>query len=160
MLATESDWAAAYERHADDVYRLARVIVRHPDDAGEVVQATFEKAFRHRVRYDQTRPLRHGLLGIAAHEALQLARRRRLRAWLPLAASQASPEMLDPLPVWQAVDRLPPGHRACVGLFYLHGFTIDEVGSILGIPPGTVASRLHHARKPLKAPLSETPSEA
>ena len=159
MLASEADWANAYDLHADDVYRVARVILRSPEDAGEVVQSTFEAAFRHRDRYDTSRSLRAWLLGIASHEALHLARRERIRSWLPLAPSRAAEEPPDPAPVWQAVNALPPGHRACVALFYLHGFSMEEIAVMLRIPRGTVASRLHTARRRLRELLSDARAE-
>lgn len=159
-LATESDWNEAYVRHADEVFRLARVILRDPEDAGEVVQSTFEQAYRRRERYDQSRPLKPWLLGIAAHEALHLARRRRLRAWVPLLGSETAADMArDDGPVWAAVNSLGPGHRACVGLFYLYGFSLEEIGRLLGIPAGTVASRLHSARRRLRELLGDIREE-
>lgn len=159
-LASEGDWTEAYARHADDVYRLARLIVRDVEDAGEVVQSTFEQAYRNRTRYDAARPLKPWLLGIASHEALHLARRRRLRRWVPLLGSETAAESArDDSAVWQAVNALPPGHRACVALFYLYGFSVDEVAGLLKIPAGTVASRLHTARKRLRELLGDIREE-
>jgi RNA polymerase sigma-70 factor (ECF subfamily) len=159
MLASEADWVSAYDLHADDVYKVARVILRSADDAGEVVQSTFEAAFRHRHRFDNSRSLRAWLMGIASHEALHLARRERIRSWLPLGPSRPAEETHDPAPVWQAVNSLPPGHRACVALFYLHGFSMQEIAAMLRIPQGTVASRLHTARRRLRELLSEAREE-
>jgi RNA polymerase sigma-70 factor (ECF subfamily) len=159
-LATEGAWSDAYARHADDVYRLARLILRDADDAGEVVQATFEQAYRNRERYDPSRPLRPWLMGIASHEALHLERRRRLRRWVPLLGNETAAQVVgNSSPVWQAVNSLPPGHRACVGLFYLYGFSLEEIGGLLKIPVGTVASRLHSARKRLRELLGDIPEE-
>jgi RNA polymerase sigma factor (sigma-70 family) len=159
-LATEGDWTEAYTRHADDVYRLARVILRDPDDAGEVVQSTFEQAYRNRARYDPARPLKPWLLGIASHEALHLARRRRLRVWVPLLGSETAADAArDDSSVWQAVNALPAGHRACVGLYYLYGFSLEEIGGLLRIPAGTAGSRLHTARKRLRELLGDIREE-
>jgi len=154
------DWATAYERYADDVYRLARVIVRDPDDASEVLQSTFEKAYKHRDRFDDRRPLRAWLMGIASHEALWLARRRRMRLWQPLLGRETARQTAEgSSAVWQAVNSLPAPHRACVGLFYLHGYSIDEIAEMLHVPAGTVGSRLHNARQRLKQLLQETRKE-
>jgi RNA polymerase sigma-70 factor (ECF subfamily) len=159
-LADDGDWTDAYTRHADDVYRLARMILRDAEDAGEVVQSTFEQAFRNRARYDSSRPLKPWLLGIASHEALHLARRRRLRSWVPLLGSETAAQAAEnDSAVWQAVNALPAGHRACVGLFYLYGFSIDEIAGLLKIASGTVASRLHSARKRLRELLGDIREE-
>jgi DNA-directed RNA polymerase specialized sigma24 family protein len=44
-------------------------------------------------------------------------------------------------------------HREALSLFYLEDFSIDEIAQILEVPPGTVKSRLHHAKKALRAVL-------
>jgi RNA polymerase sigma-70 factor, ECF subfamily len=44
-------------------------------------------------------------------------------------------------------------------LFYIHGYSIEEVGDLLGVPAGTVGSRLHTARRRLRVLVEITPSE-
>jgi RNA polymerase sigma-70 factor (ECF subfamily) len=158
--AAERDWGAEYARHGDAVYRLARCILRDPDGAADVVQTVFERAVQHRDRYDASRPLEAWLLGITCHEALHLARRRRMRAWVPFRGTERAPGRAgDASAVWDAVAALPPGHRAVVVLFYLHGYSIEEIGDLLGVPAGTVGSRLHNARHRLRALVETTPAE-
>jgi RNA polymerase sigma-70 factor (ECF subfamily) len=48
-------------------------------------------------------------------------------------------------------------HRAVVDLFYREEFHVEEIASILGIPAGTVKSRLHHARETLRRRLGGLP---
>jgi RNA polymerase sigma-70 factor (ECF subfamily) len=99
-------------------------------------------------------------MGIASHEALSLSRWRRLRVWQPLLGREAAEQTDEGSPaVWQAVNSLPAAHRACVGLFYLYGFSIDEIAAMLHVPPGTVGSRLHNARHRLRLLLQDTPGE-
>ena len=52
-----------------------------------------------------------------------------------------------------AIRGLPPIHRAAVHLFYGEDLSVEEIASVLGIPVGTVKSRLHHAREALKRQL-------
>ena len=52
-----------------------------------------------------------------------------------------------------AIRGLPPIHRAVVHLFYVEGMSVEEIASVLGIPAGTIKSRLHHARDALKRQL-------
>jgi RNA polymerase sigma-70 factor (ECF subfamily) len=63
------------------------------------------------------------------------------------------------LVVEDALRRLRPKHRAVVALHYLYGYGVDEIASILGVPRGTVASRLHHAREVLRAILEKHRNE-
>ncbi|HEV7679468.1 MAG TPA: sigma-70 family RNA polymerase sigma factor [Candidatus Dormibacteraeota bacterium] len=149
----DAEWvAAAYRAHADAVYRVARVILGDPDDADDVTQAVFERALLRRATYDPERPLRPWLLGIAARESLGVRRRLRIRRYAPLR--EDTPARPGPSgEVWTAVSRLPARHRAVVALYYVHGYATEEIAQLLGVPKGTVASRLHYARARLRAAL-------
>jgi len=74
--------------------------------------------------------------------------------------SAVSEEQID---LANAVQGLPPLHRAAVQLFYGEGMSVEEIAMVLNIPAGTVKSRLHHAREALKlqlgaaAPLGHDP---
>ncbi|MFQ9799770.1 MAG: RNA polymerase sigma factor [Clostridia bacterium] len=57
--------------------------------------------------------------------------------------------------VREAVDRLPEKLRTTVILYYFHGFSEKETAMALHIPPGTVKSRLHKAKRVLKEELSD-----
>jgi RNA polymerase sigma-70 factor, ECF subfamily len=155
------DWSVAFTEHSDAVYHLALVVLRCPEDARDVMQTAFERAWRHRHRYDPSRSMRNWLLAIASHEAISTARRRRLVRWVTLSGEERGREApLDlSLTLWQAIGTLSPGHRAVVGLFHLHGFSIEEIAELLDIPGGTVASRLHTARRRLQALLEAQPEE-
>jgi RNA polymerase sigma-70 factor (ECF subfamily) len=145
------EWEGIYREHSDAVYWQAMVILRNADDANDVTQNTFVKAHKNWDRYDKGRSLKAWLLGIASKEALHFARGRRVRAWLPLMGSE--PALDDPpsnSAVWPALQSLPEKHRAVVAMFYLHGFSIEEIAAVTGIPSGTVGSRLHVARKKLR----------
>ena len=157
-----TDLAEAFAQHSGAVYHLALVVVRHSEDARDVMQTVFERAWQHRSRYDSERPLRSWLLAIAGHEAISLARRRRVRAALTLhedmATSAGAPGEVN-VALWQAIGTLPASHRAVVGLFYLHGFSIEEIAGLLDVPVGTVGSRLHTARRRLRESLGATSAE-
>jgi RNA polymerase sigma-70 factor (ECF subfamily) len=56
-----------------------------------------------------------------------------------------------------AIRGLPPIHRAVVHLFYREGMSVEEIASVLGIPAGTIKSRLHHARQALKRQMGAAP---
>lgn len=66
------------------------------------------------------------------------------------ATSVTSEQQID---LATALRGLPPIHRAAVHLFYGEDLSVGEIASVLGIPPGTVKSRLHHAREALRGHL-------
>jgi RNA polymerase sigma-70 factor (ECF subfamily) len=159
------DWDAISAAQRERLFGLALVILQERNDAADAVQGAFEKGFRHR---DQ---LRSGvgpeawLARITCNEAISLARRRRIRRWVPFGDSDEpaiheEAAILDRIVVDDALRHLRPKHRAVVALHYLHGYGIDEIGSILGIPRGTVASRLHHARETPRQMLAKHRTES
>ena len=57
--------------------------------------------------------------------------------------------------VWEAVGRLPPHYRAVIYLYYYEGYQAAEIGEILGLPLGTVHTRLARGRAKLREFLEE-----
>jgi len=59
----------------------------------------------------------------------------------------------------EAIERLSVDHREVVSLFYGRSMGVSEIAAVLGVPPGTVKSRLHHARLQLKNHLERNDHE-
>ena len=84
----------------------------------------------------------------AAREVTRRIRARETAAELARAAAEPG---ADPPDLRAAIAGLPPGQRAALALFYLDGLSVAEVATALAIPPGTVKTRLMHARNNLRA---------
>ncbi|QOJ00546.1 MAG: sigma-70 family RNA polymerase sigma factor [Phycisphaeraceae bacterium] len=95
---------------------------------------------------------------IVTHKCRDTIRRRaRLRGVTPAAGSVVEPPAPSPGERAESIDRLrgairglPPMYRAILALHYLEGMPVAEIAASLGIPPGTVKSRLFHAREHLR----------
>jgi RNA polymerase sigma-70 factor (ECF subfamily) len=73
----------------------------------------------------------------------------------PLAVSRSpEDEVLERIALQEALACLAPKHREALDLAFVHGFTLDEVGQILGVPVGTVKSRISYARRALRLALA------
>ena len=149
-----TDFAAVYESHYQAVYRAVRAVVLDPALAEDVTQDAFVKAFRARDRYRQEGRLEEWLCTIGVREALSRLRwvelqRRVLRVAGRLHLGPAAPAGLDDL-VEEALLQLPAKSRAVVVLHHHHGYRYREIAGILGIPEGTVASRLSAALRQLR----------
>jgi RNA polymerase sigma-70 factor (ECF subfamily) len=94
------------------------------------------------------------------------ARKRRRRGGAPLAIEHAADLAASPDPdhveardevarVRAALADLSPDHQAVLSLFAIEGLSHDEIADVLGVPVGTIWSRLHAARKRLRAKLGE-----
>lgn len=147
-----------FRAHGHFVWRtLSRMGVREAD-LPDLLQEVFVIVQRKHRSFDGTSRATTWLFAIAArvaanHRRAARHRREALVADLPerpdevespeavVARSQAS-ELLH-----AAIDALPPQHRAVLVMYELEGQSGEEIASELGIPVGTVRSRLHHARK-------------
>jgi RNA polymerase sigma-70 factor (ECF subfamily) len=148
----------------DATYRLSFAIVGNEADARDSTQETFIAAWR---RIRQLRdPERFDawfqrIAVNAARMTLRARGRRRVReipsgdvAALAAAADRAArPERSDSDLLGVALDRLPVDQRTILVLHHLEGHGVAELSEILGIPVGTVKSRLHTARGALEAAL-------
>lgn len=158
-------YAALVRQHQEAVFRLAYLFVGDADDAEDIAQEAFIRAYHHLGGFDATRPLRPWLLSITAN----LARNRR-RAWgRYLAALQRFARTLpvEPHPealhteqaaareLWQAVRRLRPADQEVIYLRYFLELSVAETAEVLSVEPGTVKSRLSRAISRLRAIVRE-----
>lgn len=172
----EAAFAELFEANADRLYRLALSLLKQPDDAEEVVQATFVSAFEALDRFEPQAQLSTWLYRIAYNHALMLLRRRHAVAPLPEEEEDALPfpvQFVDwsHLPEQQvlqgeaqdvlraAINELPVGLRAAFVLRDLEGFSTAECAHIQALTEAACKVRLHRARLRLREQVSAYFSE-
>ena len=134
--------------HYDQVFRFCarRIGV---DAAADAAQETFLTAQKVIGKYRGEAPLKTWILGIAHNECRRIARKRRLDPpTLELRENPStSPESawVDRQALMSALSKLSNEHREAVVLIELDGLSYEEAGAVLGVPAGTVKSRLHYA---------------
>jgi RNA polymerase sigma-70 factor, ECF subfamily len=153
-------WESLVGIHQEAVFRLAYLLLGDPEDAKDIAQETFLRAWRHLHRFDITRPLRPWLLSIGAN----LARNRRRSAGRYFAALQRAfrqepaPERMEEQSahnhqareLWRAVQKLNELDQQIVYLRYFLDLSVAETAEILKVPEGTVKSRLSRALEKLR----------
>ncbi len=153
-------WQLAHT-HRATVYRIARGIVGSPEDAEDVVQEVFLRAYQALRRFDLARPPIAWLRTITVHCAISVARRRGRTRLLdgatsfPEAASAwESPE--DHAIGREAQDRLrrslgalSPQQRAAITLSAIDGLSVGEIAEAMGCRTPTVKTHLLRARERL-----------
>jgi RNA polymerase sigma factor (sigma-70 family) len=148
-----------FDRHARALLAFAeRAAGRR--DADDVVQMTFVRAMRLAPRFDSTsETARPWLFGIAARVILEQRRAfaRFARALVRFTSSEPERAEVDTSSsdIERVLARLSAPKRVVVVLAEIEGYSCDEIASQLEIPVGTVWTRLHHARKELRALLLE-----
>jgi len=121
--------------------------------AEELGQETFVRAYAARQRYDRSLAVHPWLHAIAVNLVRSHLRRARLLRFFPLLDSLADDRSgvgRHDLDLTNALRRLSPGDRSALVLHYVHGFDYSEVGKILNVPAGTVASRINRSRSRLR----------
>jgi RNA polymerase sigma-70 factor (ECF subfamily) len=167
-------------RYHGPLGRLLRGILRNAQDAEDLMQETFLRAYRYLHRFDTGRPFGPWLLRIGANLARNHLRRRKTRREVSLDDQSAQGgeerfegEWLADLStvdeieyrelrgrVRRAVASLPEDQRVVLEMRLLAEMSYKEIATALEIPIGTVMSRLNRGRKRIQAELAERPAAA
>jgi RNA polymerase sigma-70 factor (ECF subfamily) len=153
-------WEPLVREHQQSVFRLAYLFLGDADDAEDIAQETFLRAWDHLKRFDPARPLRPWLLSISAN----LSRNRRRSAGRYIAAlTRAFREQPKEAPIdeksaqnseadnlWKAVQRLDPPDQQIVYLRFFLDLSVAETAETLQVAEGTVKSRLSRALDKLR----------
>jgi RNA polymerase sigma-70 factor (ECF subfamily) len=158
------------ERHYRRLYRIALAYLRQRDDALDVVQEAFVKAFQQAARWDGSGEAGPWLARITVNLSIDRWRRnrRRLATFSPLADDDRAPDLADAGATPErrvqhreagerlkaALDKLPERQRAVVVLRHYHEMSLEEVARTLGMSLGTVKSSLHRALHRMRAGLA------
>lgn len=162
----ETDAFAEFVRRTRrPAYRLARRITRNHEDADDVVQESFVKAYRALDRFSPGKPIGPWFLTIVARTALSSLRRERRRSASPLdePGQDGTPSLADRIPdpsvdgdslerrieIERAYARLSEEHRVILALRVEADLPYAGIAEALGVPLGTVMSRLARAREAL-----------
>jgi len=133
-------------------FRRQRPLAATADD---LLQDTFVRAARNPERLRRSESPRAYLFGIARHVGLDALRRRRPEvAELADVAGETTPEDVRLEPMRAAIAALPALHREPLLLKLHQELNYVEIAEILGVPVGTVRSRLHHAVRQLRDTLN------
>jgi RNA polymerase sigma-70 factor, ECF subfamily len=162
----EAAYEALVRQHQESVFRLAYLLLGDTDDAEDVAQEAFIRAFRMLHRYDRAQPLRPWLLSITANLARNRRRAvgryfaalRRLVFVTPDAAPTTESESArrsEQQTLWQAVRRLAPADQEVIYLRYFLELSVQETAEALNVEPGTVKSRLHRALHRLRGVVEQ-----
>lgn len=132
----------------------ASALVRNRADAEDAVQEALLKGYLGLDGYDRSRPFQGWWFAILRNCCLDLIRRRKVRRSLlpwaraePVAAAEA--DVLQAEEVLGCLGRLTPLQREILELRYFGDCSYQDIAETLGIPEGTVMSRLHAARQAL-----------
>ncbi|MFC1572784.1 RNA polymerase sigma factor [Candidatus Eisenbacteria bacterium] len=166
---------ALMRRYHVSLGRVLRAILRNPEDAEDVLQETFLRAFRYLHRFDPKRPFGPWLLRIGANLARNHLRRRKARpevsldetpetsnderfegSWLADLSTVEGVEYQQLCEATRrALESLPEDQRVVLEMRLLAEMSYKEISAGLDIPIGTVMSRLNRGRRRMQSELTE-----
>lgn len=169
-------FAELVRRYHGEVYALALRALKNPEDAEDVAQEAFVRAFRALDRFDPERRFGAWMYAITARLSIDAHRRRRgrfvslsvpqegtseeERAWElpdPGAGPAEEVQSTDLAARLEAyVERLPADYRVAILLRHAYELSYEEIAAALDAPVGTVKARIHRARAQLRGWLEGT----
>jgi len=176
--AKAGDYAAFEElvnRYEKKIYRLGMNITGNPEDAEDVLQDTFLKAFEHLPEFREDSRFYTWIVRIAVNEALMKLRKRRSSKevafeetedqdgevqvrdyadWRPNPEQMLAREEMEQI-LRTAIQALPPGFRTVFYLRDVEGLATEETAQLLNLSTGAVKARLFRARLRLREELSK-----
>jgi len=160
------------QRHEGKIFSLAYRMTRNREDAEDVVQQSFQKAFIHLKKFEGESLFSTWLTRIAINEALMLLRRKRGSREVPIAETTTEETALPldipdsgPNPednclqreqeriLSAAVNELTPGMREAIELRELGELSTGETAQVMGLSVGAVKARVFHGRRKLRKTL-------
>jgi RNA polymerase sigma-70 factor (ECF subfamily) len=146
---------ALFEAHWRDLWRAAFVILGDENAAEDVAQEAFLAALAGLDRYDERRPFGPWARRIAVNRALDELRSRRRRANREHAFESSWTDELgeDLTELVSALEQLSLERRVPIVLHHLLGYRIEEIAELVGVPPGTVGSRMSRGLLQLRSSL-------
>ena len=151
---TEETVCRLVREYSDMLLRLACTRLSSVSDAEDAVQEVFLRLLAAPVSFRDAGHEKAWLIRTTLHRASDI-RRRAAKRELPLeeAVQMAAPE--PGVELLQAVRALPEQYGAVIHLHYYEGYSIKEIGKLLGLPAATVGTRLARGRERLRALLKE-----
>ena len=152
------DYIKEYGRR---LFGLCMSLCRDRTGAEDLYQETWLKALKNMHRYDPSMAFEPWLAKICVNTYKNILRRMRVSPFADFESEEEKRRQMESVPAAEtdhvalrdAIDRLPEKLRLTVILFYFRDMSLAETAAVLGIPVGTVKSRLAEARKRLKEEL-------
>lgn len=163
--------AEVYAQFQLPLFRYLYHLLGQKEAAEDVLQEVMLVVWQRAYTFEGAGTVAGWLFGIAHHQAFKVLRRDAHATFIALeAAGELADEALDPeadllrqtmhVQIAQALACLTPEHREVLELAFFQDFAGKEIAAIVGIPQGTVKSRLSYARRALKAALLQQGWEA
>lgn len=143
-------------QHERLLYRVSWGMLRNNEDCADAIQETLTRAWQKRDTLRDLKAFRPWLVRILSNTCTDMLRKRPKQDNVPIEEDTVAVEQPEsPVPLREAIDRLNAEQRVVTLLHYLEGYSIKDIANMLGVPAGTVKSRLLYARQRLQRLLQD-----
>ncbi len=152
-----------YDLYVRSMLNIAYRIVNNEEDAKDIIQASFLKAFRQLDQFKQESTFGAWLKRIVINHSINHLKKRKLQLFEDMEAQALAPVQEEEVPaneltveaVKEALSRLPDGYRTILSLYLIEGYDHQEIAQILDISASTSMSQYHRGKKKLISILNE-----
>ncbi len=134
----------------DSLYRISKSILKNDADCEDAVQEAIATSFGKLGTLRQEAYARTWLTRILIHECYNLLKKREKNAVMMTEPENEAEIRSDYSDLYDALSTLKKEYQLTIVLYYLEGYSIEEIAHIMHIPAGTVKSRLSRGRKALR----------
>lgn len=150
------------QQHGKRLYGLCLSLCADKTEAEDLYQETWLRALKHLDQYDREKPFEPWLTKICVNTYRNFLRRMARSPLFSFKSNEEKDAMLNAIPaperedhrqLYAAIEKLPEKYRLTVVLYYFREMDVAATAQVLGVPEGTVKSRLSKARQLLKEVL-------
>ncbi len=156
LLRTDKELAEVYQRNVSSIYKLSYIYLKNTADAEDAVQSVFLKLLQKNMYFNDQTHERAWLITVTKNYCKNILRSWRKHKWIGLEALPeiASPEgKADKTEIIAKLLALPKKYRVVLYLYYLEGYSVKEIASLIERKESTIQSQLQRGREKLKNDL-------
>lgn len=150
---TQAEFTGRIVAMQDTLYRVSTTILPQLCDREDAVQGAIEKAFLKREKLRNERALEAWLTRILINECYAILRKRKRETLFDDPPERETAPDANP-DLYQLFTSLEEKYRLPMVLYYVEGYSVEEVSHMLRLPKGTIKSRLHRGRELLRTSLA------
>lgn len=143
------------DRYGNSLFRMCFVVLKHEQDAQDVLQETFIKYMEKAPEFASEQSEKAWLFRVAANLCKDLLRFKKRNSYVDMEELEQYCKEPEEAEVLKEVMYLPAKYKTAIHLYYIEGYKTEEIASILKISESAVKKRMQRGREMLKVRLSE-----
>jgi RNA polymerase sigma-70 factor (ECF subfamily) len=137
------------------IYRVAYVLLQHPADCEDAASSAILISYEKLYQLKDRKLFAPWFMRILKNECMALLKKRKRTFSADEADMPAYTQAIPDIDLWRAIENMRGEYRVALVLYYLEGYSVEEIACVSGVPAGTVKSWLFRARAELREKLRD-----